>query len=117
MRRYNIFLILLLSIFINFDIFSKNTIENIEIYDRFEASFVNKSWNGNPFDLEFNVIFTSPSGKKMKYFGFYSGNSIWKLFFMPNEIGKWSYMTFCSDIELNNKKGIFFVQSLTGKLH
>ena len=108
MRKYRIFLILLLSLFINFDIFSKNTIENIEIYDRFEASFINKSWTGNPFDLEFNVLFTSPSGKKIKYFGFYSGNSIWKLFFMPDEIGKWSYKTFCSDSELNNKKGKFF---------
>ncbi len=107
MNRHSAFLFVLLFLFLSVDIFSKNRTDKIEIFSRYEVSFTNISWSGNPFDLEFNVQFMSPSGKEIKHFGFYAGDNVWKLFFMPDEAGKWRYKTSCTDDDLNNKEGKF----------
>ena len=75
-------------------------------WQRFEAQFVNKTWKGNPFDLEIEVIFTSPSGRTINHLGFYAGG-YWKIFFMPDELGKWTYRTQSTDRDLNHKSGSF----------
>jgi hypothetical protein len=50
------------------------------------------------------AVFTSPSGKKTTFWGFYDGDgnggqtgNVWKLRFMPNEIGTWTYLFSWSD--------------------
>ncbi len=81
--------------------------EEVGRWKRFETRFENNTWLGNPFDIVLNVVFTSPSGKVFKQFGFYAGKDTWKVYFMPGEIGKWDYMTKCSDPELERKSGGF----------
>lgn len=107
MNRYTLFLFVLFCLFPTINLFSKNEADKVEIYGRYELSFVNSSWSGNPFDLEFNVQLISPSGREINYFGFYAGDNVWKIFFMPNETGRWRYKTLCSDSDLNDKEGKF----------
>ena len=81
--------------------------EEVEKWKRYETRFENCTWHGNPFDIVLDVIFTSPSGKVFKQFGFYAGKDTWKVHFMPGEVGKWDYMTKCTDPELEGKSGGF----------
>ena len=82
--------------------------DSVGIWKRFEASFTNESWNGNPFDLEFSATFThAGSGKKVSQIGFYAGNNTWKLFFMPDALGEWTFTTSSPDAELDGKSGSF----------
>lgn len=46
---------------------------------------------------EFYALFTAPSGRELKINGFWDGRTIWKIRFMPDETGDWSYKTVCSD--------------------
>lgn len=43
------------------------------------------------------ATFSSPSGKAHKVYGFWDGDKTWKVRFSPNETGKWTYKTECSD--------------------
>ncbi|MCB8981747.1 MAG: DUF5060 domain-containing protein [Ardenticatenaceae bacterium] len=75
-------------------------------WQRFEVSFANPSWNDNPFDLEFSGVFTHvPSGRKVTQLGFYAGGNTWKLFFMPDELGEWTFITQSPDSDLNGHTG------------
>lgn len=77
-------------------------------WQRFEVAFDNSSWNGNPFDLEFTGVFTHrTTGRTVTQFGFYAGNNTWKIFFMPDELGEWTYLTQSSDPDLNGRTGAF----------
>ncbi len=103
------------------------------LYELYETSFqpptivqqyVNSYLSGgvglNPYDytqLETYCIFTSPSGKSIKTFGFYyegqnktdnglpsspeilvpNGVKTWKIRFTPNEVGNWNYRIYVSD--------------------
>ena len=97
------FFALLLGIF-----FCKNCFAlDIELWKRFEASYQNTTWNGNPFDLEVKGVFTSPSGRTLTQVGFYAGENTWQIFFMPDEEGEWAYETDSSDPDLDNKVGRF----------
>lgn len=74
---------------------------NIELYDVFETVVTNDKSYTNPFDyceIELQAVFTSPSGKQVKFFGFHDGDgkggqsgNVWKLRFMPQETGAWKY--------------------------
>jgi hypothetical protein len=76
-------------------------VEQVGLYDVFETRVANSKTYSNPFDfnvIELRAIFTSPSGSKINFFGFYDGDgnggqtgNVWKLRFMPNEIGTWTY--------------------------
>jgi len=107
MKREPVFLFFLLTFIFSIDTFSKNEVDRVEVYSRYEISFDNDSWSGNPFDLEFDAVFVSPSGREIKHFGFYAGNNKWKLFFMPDEKGRWRYKTSSADSDLNGKEGKF----------
>lgn len=77
-------------------------------WKRYETSFSNPSWNGNPFDLDFSATFTHvESGKKINQIGFYAGNNTWKIFFMPDALGEWVFTTSSSDPDLDGKSGSF----------
>ena len=77
----------------------------IPLYGLFEISVVNNTSYNNPFaDVELNAEFTSPTGRKVQFFGFYDGDgnggqngNVWKQRFMPDEVGTWSYEITFSD--------------------
>ncbi|WP_447968824.1 DUF5060 domain-containing protein [Nitrospira sp. M1] len=73
----------------------------VGLYDVWERQVINTKKYSNPFDynvIELQATFTSPSGKKFNFFGFYDGNGnggqtgdVWKLRFMPDKVGTWKY--------------------------
>ncbi len=59
---------------------------------------------------QFFAEFVSPSGMTMKMNGFWDGGRDWKIRFMPDETGEWTYRTFCSDEKntgLHGQEGSF----------
>lgn len=79
--------------------------ENVALWDRFETQIVNNKRYTNPFkNVELKATFTNPNGKSIDFFGYYDGDghggqigNVWKLRFMPDEIGTWSYTCRFSD--------------------
>ena len=75
--------------------------QQVGLYDVWEKKVLNSKTYSNPFDysvIELKATFTSPSGKKVNFFGFYDGNgaggqtgNVWKLRFMPDKVGTWTY--------------------------
>lgn len=78
----------------------------VEEWQRYEASF-NGPQTGNPFtDVWLKADFTSlTSGKKVSVNGFYDGNGIYKVRFMPPERGDWQFVTHSNASELDGKRG------------
>ena len=96
-------------------IFKLNTTgRTVALWDRFETTIINNKTYANPFkDVVLNAVFTSPSGKTYGFFGFYDGDgeggqtgNVWKLRFMPDELGAWSYTCSFSDGSIG-KSGSF----------
>ena len=91
-----------------------NNPNDIPLFGKFEIQVINNTIYENPFmDVELNSVFTSPSGKKVHFFGFYDGDgqggqkgNVWIQRFMPNEAGTWTYIISFSDGSLI-KKGKF----------
>ncbi len=80
----------------------------VSLYRVFELSVINNKLYSNKFTgVELTVSYTSPSGKKYEFSGFFDGDgngggnyqtgNIWKIRFMPNEVGKWTYKYSWSD--------------------
>lgn len=86
---------------------SANRSTKIEKWKRFEINIENSSWQGNPYDIVLEATFTSPSGRNIKHIGFYAGKNTWKIYFMPDEKGKWTYQTHSKDADLDNQSGKF----------
>jgi len=73
--------------------------KNIPLYRPFEEVFRSSSYYSNPFLMvDLQVQFLSPKGKKHVVDGFWDGGRTWKVRFMPDEIGIWTYSTICSDL-------------------
>lgn len=87
-------------------------------WKRLELSFRNNSWSGNPFDLDFTGTFTAPSGRTLTQIGFYAGQNTWKIYFMPDETGTWTFRTESSDPDLDGKSDSFqcTASDITGEL-
>lgn len=94
---------------------------HVPLYRTFEKSLENNTEYSNKFkDVELKCIYTSPSGKTIEFFGFYDGDgkgggdfqngNIWKIRFLPNEIGKWSYTWSWSD-QTKGGTGSFICES------
>jgi hypothetical protein len=79
----------------------------VGLYDVFETRVINDKAYANPFDasvIELRATFRSPSGRRVEFFGFYDGDGeggqtgdVWKLRFMPDEAGTWTYAYTWSD--------------------
>jgi hypothetical protein len=81
-------------------------------YDRFEYSFSSSKEYENPiYEVGvFDITFTSPSGRVKTVRGFWDGGTTWKVRYMPDEIGTWTFQTTSSDKEnmgLHGVKGTF----------
>ncbi|WP_296705597.1 DUF4038 domain-containing protein [Algoriphagus sp.] len=70
-------------------------------FDRFEYTFTsskdyeNALYNVNTFD----ITFSSPSGRQKTVRGFWDGGRTWKVRFMPDEVGTWTFTSISSDKE------------------
>ena len=91
-----------------------------EQWTRFENAFDNSKDYGNPTQaVEVRVEFTSPSGNKRTLLGFWDGGRKWRVRFSPDEQGKWTYKTSCSDKGnkgLHNQRGSFRCGRYRGNL-
>ena len=84
----------------------RRDVMNVQKYGRFEQSF-NAKTSGNPFAEEFFAKVITPSGGEKKIRGFYDGEDTFRIRIMPEEIGKYSFVTESKHAELNGKRGEF----------
>ncbi len=74
------------------------SLPSISRWDRFQANFTSNTEYDNPLqDAELRVTFTAPSGRQHHVYGFWDGGRIWRVRFIPTEVGSWHYRTQCSD--------------------
>lgn len=77
----------------------------VEKWRIFEVAFKGPSV-GNPFtDNQLNAVFVNAKDT-VRVSGFYDGNGIYRLRFMPQREGKWAYRTFSNVKAMNGKKGV-----------
>lgn len=79
---------------------------------KYEQTFQSDKTYENPlYNIQkFAVRFTSPSGRVKTISGFWDGEKTWRVRFMPDEPGTWTYLTECSDqtnAGLHGQKGTF----------
>lgn len=83
-------------------------IDQVGLYRVFERSFANDYRYANKLtDVELRATFTAPSGRAIDFIGFFDGDghgggdartgNVWKLRFLPDEPGEWSYVWSWSD--------------------
>ena len=81
---------------------------NVEQWGIFEVALPGPT-NGNPFlDVTFSARFTQGTNT-IAADGFYDGDGTYRVRFMPEEQGAWSYTTASSAPELDGKSGAFTV--------
>jgi hypothetical protein len=79
----------------------------VECWGRFELSQLVRT-DGNPFlDVTFSATFTPEKGKSITVDGFYDGDGIYQVRFMPEQLGQWHYETHSNLPTLNGLKGSF----------
>lgn len=80
--------------------------EKVEQWNRFEISLKHKT-KGNPFqDVKLSAKFSN-ADTTFVVKGFYDGNNVFKIRFMPQQIGKWNYIISSSIEKFNTKIGSF----------
>jgi hypothetical protein len=79
---------------------------SIERWNVFEQSFTGPQ-TGNPFlDVQLHASFRK-GHREIRVSGFYDGDGIYKIRFMPDESGVWTFETDSNVTELKGKKGTF----------
>ncbi len=77
-------------------------------WDVFEVALIGPS-DGNPFiDVQLDATFRQ-HGRTVRVPGFYDGEGSYKLRFMPDNVGEWSYITRSSAAALDGKTGSVIV--------
>jgi len=90
--------------------------QKVEQWDRYEITLKCK-YSGNSFtEVNLTAVFTGPD-TTFVVSGFYDGDDVFKIRFMPQKIGKWTYRTSSNVPELDNKKGTFECIKATGNNH
>lgn len=88
-------------------------------WERFEQSFESSADYVNPAqEASLTATFVSPAGESHKVYGFWDGGRVWRVRFAPNQTGKWTFKTTCSQAEnkgLNGQAGEFECVAATGK--
>lgn len=77
----------------------------VPLYKPFEQSITNNNGYANKFtDVTLTVQYSSPTNRQFQFYGFYDGDgaggqsgNMWKIRFMPDEAGTWSYSYTWSD--------------------
>lgn len=85
--------------------FSKSI--KVERWQRFEQTF-KATVSGNPFlDVTLSAAFWQDGGDTVRAEGFYDGNNLFAIRFMPEKVGKWNYLTTSNLNALNGRSGSF----------
>lgn len=79
--------------------------DSVPLYRVFQRSLTNTKSYANKFsDVNLDVEYVAPSGRRIKFPGFYDGDgqgaqsgNVWRIRFMPDEVGTWSYTYTWSD--------------------
>lgn len=82
--------------------------DEVGLYRIFEKTIKNNYRYENKFtDVDLKINYVSPSGKTVEFMGFFDGDGngggdastgdVWKIRFMPNELGLWKYSYSWSD--------------------
>lgn len=80
--------------------------ETVEIWDFYEARFDGPA-EGNPFlEVAFDAVF-SHKGRDIRVPGFYDGDGVYRLRFMPETEGDWRFVTRSETPALNGLSGSF----------
>ncbi|MEM1135624.1 MAG: DUF5060 domain-containing protein [Bacteroidota bacterium] len=78
----------------------------IEKWDFYEVE-LNAEFEGNPYtEVQLSAVFQFKN-RTIQLNGFYDGNNTYRIRFMPDEIGEWTYRTASNVKALNGKKGKF----------
>ena len=113
MRRKLVSIILLL---IPVLVFSQSPNKSVEKWGMYEVTLKGPD-TGNPFvDIELSAVFTNGE-QTFKPDGFYDGNGIYKIRFMPDKEGVWTYVTHSNSDKLNDIKGSFICTPSSGDDH
>jgi hypothetical protein len=71
-------------------------------WGRFEVSFRSSvTYSNPPQQATMAVAFTSPEGDTIQALGFWDGGRTWRVRFCPDQLGRWTYRSFCSDTSNN----------------
>ena len=86
--------------------------EETAIWSKHEIQLTSSKTYQNPiYDVkDFRATLTAPSGREKTVCGFWDDETNWKIRFMPDELGIWTWKTSCSDQEnsgLHEKTGEF----------
>ena len=80
--------------------------EQVQQWKRFEIVLTHAA-AGNPFtDIQLSAVFSNKD-TSFTVDGFYDGNDTFRIRFMPQDIGAWTYVTKSNIKSLHNKKGGF----------
>ncbi|MFD1770793.1 DUF5060 domain-containing protein [Sphingobacterium suaedae] len=94
-------------------LFAARAQDKIEVWGRYEVTFETKTSN-NPFNVEVEATFTN-GDTSMTVQGFYDGDDVYRIRFMPIRTGRWSYVTKSKEKPLHNKRGSFYCTEATGQ--
>jgi hypothetical protein len=84
---------------------STAAVAETEQWDVFEVTLQGPS-HGNPFvSVHLRASFTHPEHAPISVRGFYNGEGIYKIRFMPSALGIWKYVTTNNVDELSNREG------------
>ena len=93
--------------------------QEVPKWQRFELTLESSANYANPLqEAQLEATFTAPSGQTRKVPGFWDDKNTWRVRFAPNETGKWTYKTSCSDKSnkaLDAQSGAFTCTAPTGK--
>lgn len=88
-------------------------------WERFERTFESSTTYTNPVQqAALAAVFISPAGETNKVYGFWDGGGTWRVRFSPNQLGKWTYTTTCSDSQnkgLHGQAGEFTCTASSSK--
>lgn len=95
---------------------STHATDTVELWDYYEITLSGPT-SGNPYkEINIKAVFTNDD-ESFEVPGFYSGNGIYKIRFMPDDKGTWTYKTSSNAEMLNNRKGSFECIPVTGNNH
>ena len=100
------------------EVFARSNPKQVAQWTRFEAQFTSSGRYENPVqEVQLEVDFISPSGKKLTALAFWDGGKTWRVRLSPNEKGKWAFRKRCSreaDKGLDAQTGAFTCVPYTG---
>lgn len=89
---------------------------DVEQWGIFEAALQGPS-DGNPFmEVDFGATFRFQH-RTIKVNGFYDGDGLYRVRFMPDVVGEWSYTTYSSRPELDGEAGTFLCVTPSASNH